>query len=387
VSASTIRRLTPLVTVLIAFAVGGLVVVATGSDPLGVYRSMFVGAGFDWPFQFIPGNPFGVDGASAELNLQSTLVETTPLIFTGLAVAFAFRCGLFNIGGEGQFWMGAAISFLVVDYGPRGPFGVTVAVAAGTLAGMAWGALAGALKAYRGAHEVITTIMLNWIAIKFVGWLFGQDGPFQVADRTSPISDTLPDGAGLPAIWGDLQPVHLGLVLALLCAVLYHVLLNRTTLGYEVRAVGFNPEAARYGGIGVRRSMVLAMGISGAFAGLGGVSEVLGTAHAISPSSVGVAGYGFTGIAVALLGRNTALGVVLGALLFGALDAGARNLTGDFSPDLARSLATVIQGTIILVVGGERVVYWVLERGRRRDRTAGDDAELAPSTPIGGTQS
>ena len=366
----TIARLTPMLTVVVAFAIGGLVVLATGSNPLGVYRSLFVGAGFDWPFQFLPGDPFGVNGPTAELHLQATLVETTPLIFTGLAVAFAFRCGLFNIGGEGQFWVGSALAFCVVDYGSYSWYGVVAGVLAALAGGLAWGAIAGALKAYRGAHEVITTIMLNWIAIKFVSWLFGQDGPFQRADKTSPVSDALPRDVGLPALWGDLQPVHLGIVIALVGAMVFSIILNRTTLGYEVRAVGFNPEAARYGGTAVRRSMVLAMAISGAYAGLGGASDVLGSAHSITPASVGLAGYGFTGIAVALLGRNTAVGVVLGALLFGALNAGARNLTGDFSPELARSLATVIQGTIILVVGGERVIRWVLERRARR---AADD--------------
>ncbi len=360
-----VRFLTPVVTVVLAFVVGGLVVLASSANPLVVYRSMFVGAGFDWPFHLLPGNPFGVNEMIAASNLQSTLVEATPLVLTGLAVAFAFRCGMFNIGGQGQFWIGSTAAFLCAEHVAQNQLGTWLGVLAGMIAGMVWGAIPGFLKAFRGAHEVITTIMLNWIAIFMVSWLFGLNGPFVGEGNTQPISDTLPDTAWLPTIWGVLQPVTAGLFVALAAAFVYGVILRRTTLGFAVRAVGFNADAARYAGISVRRSMVLAMALSGGFAGLAGSVSVLGTDHRITSLDVFASQLGFTGIAVALLGRNTPLGVVLGALLFAALDAGARNLGGDFSPELARSLATVIQGTIILIVGGEQVVRWAFVRRRR----------------------
>jgi simple sugar transport system permease protein len=355
--------LTPLLTVLLAFAIGGLVVVIAGSNPLTVYRSLWVGAGFDWPFQFIPGNPFNVNGDLARFNLIATIVQTTPLILTGLAVAFAFRCGLFNIGGQGQFWVGATAGFLVArELG--GPGGMVLGALAGAAGGAAWGAIPGALKAFRGAHEVISTIMLNFIAVFAGQYLFGTAGRLAAAPG-QPASAQLPEGVRYDVIWGTVQGVHIGIFVSLLAAVVFWALLNRTTLGYEVRAVGYNPEAARYGGVSVRRSIVLAMAISGAFAGLAGIGEVLGVSGRIAESDVRASQLGFTGIAVALLGRNSAVGVILAAVLFASLQSGARFLSGDFSAELARSFATIIQGIIILLVGGEAIIRWLLGRRRR----------------------
>ena len=359
--------LVPVLTVILAFAVGGLVVLITGNNPLRVYKSLFIGAGFDWPFQFLPGNPFGVDGTLAELNLISTIVQTSPLILTGLAVAFAFRCGLFNIGGQGQYWVGTTFGFVVAAFF-GGQAGIWLGTLAGAVGGGLWGAIPGGLKAFRGAHEVITTIMLNWIAIFTGAWLFGLNGPLVDPSANQAQSKALNSATAYPVVWGTIQGVHVGIFIALAAAVFYWFLLNRTTLGYEVRAVGFNPEAARYGGVSVRRSIVFGLAISGAFAGLAGAGQLLGVDHRVAASDLAVVQIGFTGIAVALLGRNTAVGVVLSALLFAALDSGARFLTGDFPAELARSLATVIQGVIILLVGGEAIVRWLLAR-RRTGRT------------------
>jgi simple sugar transport system permease protein len=353
----------PLLTVVLAFAVAGIAVLFVGSNPLSLYKSLFVGAGLDWPLQYLPGNPLGVDPVFSEINLIGTLVQFTPLVLTGLAVAFAFRCGLFNIGGQGQFWVGTVCGFLVAN-SVGGLGGLILGAAAGAVGGGLWGGIAGGLKAFRGAHEVISTIMLNWIAIYGLQYLFGIGGPLVDEPSGQPVSETLPDTATYSGVWGTLQPVHAGIFVALAAAVVYWVVLNRTTLGYEVKAVGFNPEAARYGGVSVRRSIVLAMFISGAFAGLAGVGEVLGVSHRIASTDVPASTLGFTGIAVALLGRNTAVGVVLSALLFASLDSGARFLSGDFSPELARSLAQLIQGLIILLVGGEAIVRWLLARRR-----------------------
>jgi ABC-type uncharacterized transport system permease subunit len=370
-----------LLTVFLALIVGGLAMAFTGANPLSVYKDLIVGAGFDWPFHLIPGNPLGVEPLLAENNLVSTLVQFTPLVLTGLAVAFAFRCGLFNIGGTGQFWVGSVCALLVAQR-VAGPTGMIAATVAAGIGGAIWAGLAGGLKAYRGAHEVITTIMLNWIAIYTTQYLFAVSGPLTDNSIGNGVSKTIKTSAQYPGMWGVVQQIHIGIFLALACAVLYYVLLNRTTLGYEVRAVGLNPEAARYGGISVKRSMIASMAICGAFAGLAGAVQVLGVNYAIASSDVPVIDVGFTGIAVALLGRNTAVGVVLAAFLFAALQSGGRQLSGSFSPELAGGVSSIIQGTIILLVGGELIVRWLVARATRERAAALDANPNAPPPQV-----
>jgi general nucleoside transport system permease protein len=251
---------------------------------------------------------------------------------------------------------------------------------AGIGAGLVWGAIPGALKAFRGAHEVISTIMLNFVALYFGEYLVAVSGPMQGGTPGIPSSETLPSSSWLPSFWsaGGLE-AHSGLRIAILSVVLYWVILERTVLGYAVRAVGSNPEAARYGGISVHRSMIVSMAIAGAFAGLAGSVDLLGNSdHAIVQSNLQVVQLGFTGIAVALLGRNNGIGIVLAAFLFATLDSGSRAVTGGISPELARALAQVIQGTIILLVGGETIVAWLLRR--RADEVA--PLTLTPSTAV-----
>lgn len=368
----------PLATVAIAFLIAGLVVLATGANPLTIYKALWVGAGLDWPFQFIPGNPFGVNGQLAEINLIATIVQATPLILTGLAVAFAFRAGLFNIGAQGQLTAGMLSAFVVALW-IGGPPGWILGTIAGAVGGFLYGCIPGVLKAYRGAHEVITTIMLNFIAIYAGRWLVGLGGPLQEPTGAQPYSDTLDANSGLPTVWGQLQGVHIGLFIALAAAAAYWALISRTTLGYEIRAVGFNSEAARYGGVSVRRSMVLALGISGVFAGLAGSGEVLGVQHRITDIDLTVSQIGFTGIAVALLGRNHPVGIVLAAFLFAGLESGSRFLSGEFSAELAGSLAIIIQGLIILLVGGEAILRWVVARRVRGDKAAPIDVPPGPA--------
>ena len=366
-----------LLTVFLALIVGGLAMAFTGANPLSVYKDLIVGAGFDWPFHLIPGNPLGVEPLLAENNLVSTLVQFTPLVLTGLAVAFAFRCGLFNIGGTGQFWVGSVCALLVAQR-VGGPPGMIAATVAAGIGGAVWAGLAGGLKAYRGAHEVITTIMLNWIAIYTTQYLFAVSGPLTDNSVGNGVSKTIKSSAQYPGMWGVVQEIHIGIFLALACAVAYYLILNRTTLGYEVRAVGLNPEAARYGGISVKRSMIASMAICGAFAGLAGAIQVLGVNYSIASSDVPVLDIGFTGIAVALLGRNTAIGVVLAAFLFAALQSGGRQLSGSFSPELAGGVSGIIQGTIILLVGGELIVRWLVARAKRERAIAADISATAP---------
>jgi ABC-type uncharacterized transport system permease subunit len=361
---------TPLMTAVIAFFIGGLVILGTtGKNPLSTYKGIFQGTGLNWLFPWVTGD----DRITAALNFQQTLLLTTPLILTGLAVAFAFRCGLFNIGGQGQYiagsivavWVGSSFAHMA------GPIHQILAIVLATLAGALFAGIAGILRATVGAHEVITTIMLNWIAYWVGSYLFGLGGPLQSSTQVSvPVSNDIVENAHLNVFWGDpiLQGLHVGLFVALGALVAYWVVLNRTTLGYEVRAVGFNPEAARYGGISVARNYFLAMAISGCFAGLAGAIDVLGWEFRINVNDIQASSIGFIGIAVALLGRNTAVGVVLSALLFGALVNGTstRNLDPEiFRPDLASNLTLLIQGLVVLFVGADVLVIYLWLRIKR----------------------
>jgi ABC-type uncharacterized transport system permease subunit len=370
----------PVVTAVIAFFMGGLVVLATGHNPLRTYKAIFDGSGLSWFFQFghyhidLPFTSHRVffwwntdTNALAPFNLTQTLILTTTLVFTGLAVAFAFRCGLFNIGGQGQYITGAVVAVWVGSSWAglaRGPH-VIVAILAACVAGAAIASIAGVLKATVGAHEVITTIMLNWIAYWVCSYLVGRGGPLQnKADISLPISSDVVKSGTLPTFWGnpELQALHVGFFVALAALVLFWIVLNRTTLGYQVRAVGFNAEAARYGGISVGRNYVYAMAISGAFAGLGGALDILGWQYRIGVADVQASTVGFIGIAVALLGRNTAVGVGLAALLFGALINGSSTRGLDptvFPPALAGNLTLMIQALVLLFVGADVLVLAV----------------------------
>jgi simple sugar transport system permease protein len=365
----------PLLTVLLAFVMGGLVVlVTTGKNPINTYRAIFDGSGLNWFFE-IPWDT----GSNAAYNLQQTLILTTTLILVGLAVAFAFRCGLFNIGGLGQYLAGAILAVWVgSSFGGMSPIPhVVLVLVVGTLAGALLAGISGFLKATVGAHEVITTIMLNWTVVWIGLFLFGLGGPLQTTDPTqssNPVSNDVVEGAKLHVFWGDplLQGLHIGFFIAIGALVVYWALLNRTTLGYGVKAVGFNPEASRYGGISVARNYFLAMAISGAFAGIAGAIDILGWQFRISTGDVkqaSSASIAFTGIAVALLGRNTAVGTFFAALLFGALLTGTstRNLDPTiFQPELASNLTLLIQGLVILFIGLDFVVLWLLARVRGR---------------------
>ncbi|HEX2426834.1 MAG TPA: ABC transporter permease [Gaiellaceae bacterium] len=319
--------------------------------------------------------------SAAAANLQQTFVLWVPLVLTGLAVAFAFRCGLFNIGGQGQYLAGSIAAVLIATELPKavdlpGGLLIVVTVVGAALAGAALAGIAGFLKATVGAHEVVTTIMLNWIVIWVGSYFFGLGGPFQTESSVAvPSSEDIPEQAKLPVFWGDplLQGLHIGVFVALAALVVYSLVLNRTTLGYEVRAVGHNPEAARYGGISVARNYFLAMATAGVFAGLAGALDVLGWEFRLDITSIQSSTIGFIGIAVALLGRNTAVGVGLAALLFAALDTGTstRNLDpAIFNPELATSLSVIIQGLIILFVGADLIVLLAI-RSLRRKRTSG----------------
>jgi ABC-type uncharacterized transport system permease subunit len=371
---------TPVITAFFAFFVGGLVVALTGKNPLTTYQAFYEGTGLSWLL------PWSGDREVAAINLQQTLILTTPLILVGFAVAFAFRAGLFNIGGQGQYAVGAIIAVWVGSTleGLPGVLHIVLALVLGALAGGLWAGIAGLLRATVGANEVISTIMLNYIALWIGVYLFGLGGPLQNGtDPSLPVSNDILEESRLPVFWGDaeLQGLHVGLFVALAAGIVFWVLLNRSVKGYEARAVGFSPDAAAYGGIDVGRTYVTVMVTCGIFAGLAGAIDVLGWQFRIATNDISGSQIGFLGIAVALLGRNTVVGTMLSALLFGALLQGTsvRNLDPTvFEPALAGNLTTIIQGLVVLFVSADVLVVY-LYRLRRRGRAG---AAAPPGTPM-----
>lgn len=341
----------PVMAVVLAMIVGGVVVLAAGSNPFSAYGQLFQGA-------------FG-----SLYNISETLVAAIPLILAGLAVAFAFRAGLFNIGAEGQLFMGAILSAWVgYTLNWPGVILIPVALLAGAAGGALWGGIAGVLKAWRGAHEVITTMMLNYVAILLSAYLLestptGKPGP--MAQHLQPGNpETLPMNTHLPVIVPNSLIVngrlHAGLIVALVAAALFWFLLWRTTLGYKIRAVGLSPKAAAYAGINVGWNMALAMVIAGAFAGLGGMVALYGIAPYQLTDSFSP-GYGFDAIAVALLGKNTPVGVVAAAILFGAFDHGGGIMQSNTG--ISSHLVEILQGLIIFFIGADALVRYFARRG------------------------
>jgi ABC-type uncharacterized transport system permease subunit len=331
----------PLIAILISFVIGAIIMLLTGNNPVEAYGALLRGA-FGSPLAF-----------------GRTLLNATPLIFTGLAVAVAFRAGLFNIGGEGQFWIGAITAAVAGVYlGSLGVFGMVLALAACVVTGFLWGAIPGFLKAYFGAHEVITTIMLNFVAINLATYLALK--PFR-SEGLVPGTEAIDLTARIPFLGFGLGRANYGFVFALVAALVVYLLLWRTKRGFEIRAVGLSPGAAGYAGMHIGVNTVLALAIGAAFAGLGGGVEVLGVYGKMSIPFV--VGLGFTGIGVALLGRNHPVGVVLGALLFGALAAGSQEM--QFSTDVPLQLANVVGAIILLLVTATKLVELIIGKRAR----------------------
>lgn len=340
----------PLIAVIAAFLIGALIVLAIGDNPVEVYRLLLSSA---FSFHDALGN-FTFD------NWGYTLFYATPLIFTGLAVALAFKCGLLNIGAEGQLYVGAfAAAWIGITFAKLpGILLIPMAMMAAILAGAVWGAIPGLLKARFGAHEVINTIMLNFIAIGLLSYLTqrhykAQGDPIMQTAEISSQAQIARFHAFLKPFGIDFPqriPLNFAFLLAILACICVYIFLWRTKWGYEIRAVGSNPLAAEYGGISIRRQMVLAMAISGALAGMVGINEVLGYRYRYYHDFS--ANYGFTGIAVALLGRNHPIGIVLAAILFGALIRGGL-FVDIFTDHVSKDLVQVLQAIIILFVAME----------------------------------
>ena len=353
----------PALAVLTALVIGALIIILSdpeflanvGRDPLGA-----IGAGLASVAAAYRGLIGGSIGSPRALS--ETLLQATPLILTGLAVALSFRAGLFNIGAEGQLYIGAATSvYAGFAFAGLPPFiHLPLAVAAGIAGGALWGFVPGFLKAHTGAHEVIVTIMLNYVAYRLIDWLLNQ--PFyQREGRTDQISRFVAESAELPRFVDGFR-THWGLVLALVAAVFVSWLLFRSTKGFEFRAVGLNPSAARYAGMSIGRTLILALAISGGLAGLAGASEMLGSNHTLTPGFS--PGWGFDAIALALLGGSRPLGVVFAALLFGALRAGATPMQA--ATGIPIDLVVVVQALVIMFIAAPALVRGIFRIPARR---------------------
>ncbi|NWG08277.1 MAG: ABC transporter permease [Chloroflexi bacterium] len=350
--------LIPFLAILTAVVLGGIIIAIVRGNPFLAYYGLIDGS-------------FGSAKA-----LSETAVWATPYIFGGLAVALAFKGGLFNIGAEGQLALGATVSALI-GYALPGWLGVEIptiihlplAIIVGMAAGAIWAAIVGFLKAYTGGHEVINTIMMNYIALNTISFLL--NGPMKDPDPNNVIARTplIADGARIPTIFEGLR-VHWGFIFALLVAYLVWWVLNKTTLGFEIRTVGMNPDAAKYAGINVKRTIILTMALSGMLAGLAGTIEVTGLnyRHELGFSI----GYGFDAIAIALLGKSHPLGVVLAAILFAAMRNGATRM--QFLTQMPVDLISMLQALILLFVAADaiiRYIYRIKAQGERVVLTRG----------------
>jgi ABC-type uncharacterized transport system permease subunit len=325
----------PILAVIIALILGGIAMLLTGIDlpTIGkAFAALVIGS---------------VGSLSA---ISETLTAAAPLTLVGLGLALGFRAGLFNIGGEGQMVLGG-MAAVIAGFALSGLPAIVhmlIALFAGILFGALWAAIAGWLKAATGAHEVITTIMLNVIAYRLADYLL-KNPPVQKAGRTDPISESILPSAQLPKLLAFIDPnlrIHAGIIIVILAVALVYWLLFRSTIGFEFRSSGSNPDAARYAGMRSGTIIIAVMACSGALAGLAGANQVLGVLGRASPNFTG--GIGFDAIAVALLGRSHPVGVLLAGLLFGALQAGGRQM--QVSAGVRIDLIGIIQALIIAFV-------------------------------------
>jgi ABC-type uncharacterized transport system permease subunit len=350
--------LIPFLAILTAVIIGGIIIWFVGGDPILAYKGLIQGS------------------MGSTKALSETAVWATPYIFAGLAVALAFKGGLFNIGAEGQLAVGAVFSALIgyalpewLGFSLPGYIHLPLAIIVGMLMGGIWAGIVGALKAYTGGHEVINTIMMNYIALNTTSYLL--NGVMKDRSPTNLIARTplIAESARMPAIFDGLR-VHWGFVFALLVAFFIWWLLNKTTLGFEIRTVGLNPDAAKYAGINVKRTIILTMLFSGMLAGLAGSIEVTGLnyRHELGFSI----GYGYDAIAIALLGKSHPLGVVLASFLFAAMRNGATRM--QFLTQLPVDLISMIQALILLFVAADaiiRYIYRIKAKGERVVLTRG----------------
>lgn len=327
-----------MIALIFSFLVAAIFILMVGKSPVNAYSALFQGA-------------FGSIGSIA-----NTLGKSVPLMFTGLGVAFAMKAGLLNVGAEGQLYIGAFVSVWAALSFPGLPGFILlpVAIAAGCLGGMGWGGIVGLLKAKRGVNEVIVTIMMNYIAVLMTSYFV--NGPFK-AKGMVPQTEMVPAGALLPKLIPRTQ-LTVAIILAIAVIFLVYFFLNKTSMGYEIRAVGENSTAAEAGGVNITKNIMLTMAISGGLASLAGITEVLGKygrfIDGFSPS------YGFTGIAIAVLGRGNPAGTILTAVLFGAMDAGSMRMNR--VAGISGSMVNVIQGLVILFIAAPQIFRLIMSR-------------------------
>lgn len=349
----------PALAVLTGLLIGAIAIVVSGSNVFEAYGALFVGS-FGDPVRYFTGfQQLFTTGETAGLlraiyPLTESLVTATPYIFAGLSVALGFRCGLFNIGAEGQFFIGALCS-AYVGYSLTGLPGIIhlpLALLAGAAGGALWGMIPGYLKARFGAHEVVNTIMMNWIAFRLSDWLL--NGPMK-ASGFRPVTPNVEHTAELPRFFPDPLRLNWGLILAFVVAYALYWFLFKTTLGFEIRSVGANPDAARYAGMNIIKNFVLVMALAGGLAGLAGSAQVLGVDHWVGQGFS--AGYGFDAIALALLGKSHPAGVVISALLFGFLRSGATRMQSIAGVPI--DIISIIQGLIIIFIAAPAIIRWL----------------------------
>lgn len=349
--------LTPFLAIITALIIGAIVMLLSGDNPFLAYFGLFRGA-------------FGSGKGWA-----TTIRKMTPFIFTGLSVAFAFKAGLFNIGASGQFLMGTVAAAAVGVYFEGLPFIIhmPLALLAGMLGGAIWGAIPGLLKVWRGTHEVITTIMLNYVASLFAGWLVYAGGT--QGQKPGPLSDPEAAARGIsetrdvfasariPYIFAEPYRIHWGIGIALVTAGIIWWILWKTTFGYEIRTVGLNARAAKYAGMKVGKTVVLTMAIAGLLAGMAGAVDTLGLNHKFAPEFTGSAG--FEGITIALLGKTHPVGVVLSSFLIGGLNAGAAKM--QFDSGVAAEIIQVVQALVLAFVAAPEIIRMIYRYKAREE--------------------
>ncbi len=345
----------PVLAIVTALVVGALIMVFSDPDTLDAWSGFFSDPGgaldASWDLVFESYRALFDSSLGSPSALARTLVQSTPLILVGLSVALAFQAGLFNIGGAGQLIFGAmGAAWVGIHLDLPGPVHLPIALLAGIAGGAFWGGIVGFLKARTGAHEVISSIMLNFVALRLLDYALSTE-TFRRPGRSDPISPEMPGSVRFPELGGEFD-VHLGFVVAIAMGWATWYLLRRTTVGFRMRAVGANPDAAGYAGMGVAATTMLSMAVAGGLAGLGGTTILLGSTPRLTGGFF--ASVGFDAIALALLGKANPAGTVAAAILFGALQAGATGMQAQTSTPI--DIIFVIQALIIVFVAAPALV-------------------------------
>ena len=337
-----------IIAVILGLIAGALLMIVTGNNPFSGFSYLFRG------------------GLMSIERIGNTIAASTPLIFSGLSVAFAFRTGLFNIGSAGQMLMGGVTaSAIALNLNLPKVLLLPIMFIGAFVAGGLWGSISGFLKAKFNVHEVVSTIMLNWIASNLASYMV--NGPLAVGSGT-PKSPEIAEASKLPVILKvQATELSIGIFIAVAVAIIMYILIEKITTGYKLKAVGFNPHAAEYGGISIRKSIILTMAISGALAGMAGIVDLIGVPpHRFVGELTG--GRGFDGITIALIGRNNPIGIIFAALLIAALRTGSNAM--QIRAQIPNDIVSIIQGIVIFLVAAERIVSTLISWKRKKGVTA-----------------